>query len=80
MRPLDQCMTPALRCETFPRAGVSEAEIMKLCRSKTRDMFDRHDIIDQADLTRAMARRFWTDQRDDGKGTANTPLESAETR
>jgi len=43
-------------------------------------MFDRYNIIDQADLTRAVARRFSTVQSDNGKVTANKPLESAETR
>ena len=64
----------------FRRACVSEGEIMKLCGWKTRDMFDRYNIIDQADLTRAVARRFSTVQSDNGKVTANKPLERAETR
>lgn len=42
----------------FRRAGVSEGEIMKLCGWKTRDMFDRYNIIDATDLARAVARRF----------------------
>ncbi len=42
----------------FRRAGVSEGEIMKLCGWKTRDMFDRYNIIDSADLSRAVAQRF----------------------
>lgn len=49
----------------FRRAGVSEGEIMKLCGWKTRDMFDRYNIIDASDLSRAVAQRF------NGKGTAN---------
>lgn len=49
----------------FRRAGVSEGEIMKLCGWKTRDMFDRYNIIDSADLSRAVAQRF------NGKVTAN---------
>lgn len=64
----------------FRRAGVSEGEIMKLCGWKTRDMFDRYNIIDQADLTRAVARRFSSVPSDNGEGTANKPQEPLETR
>ncbi len=53
----------------FRRAGVSEGEIMRLCGWKTRDMFDRYNIIDAADLSRAVSQRF------NGKGTANNPSE-----
>ena len=42
----------------FRRAGVSEGEIMKLCGWETRSMFDRYDLIDEADLARAVAKRF----------------------
>jgi len=42
----------------FRRAGVSEGEIMKLCGWKTRAMFDRCNIIDEADLASAVAKRF----------------------
>lgn len=54
----------------FRRAGVSEGEIMKLCGWKTRDMFDRYNIIDASDLSRAVAQRF------NSKGTANKPVEA----
>ena len=42
----------------FRQHGVSEGEIMKLCGWKTRSMFDRYNIIDEADLGRAVQRRF----------------------
>ncbi len=40
------------------RASVSEGEIMKLCGWRTRSMFDRYNIIDEADLAAAVAKRF----------------------
>ena len=49
----------------FRRKGVSEGEIMKLCGWKTRAMFDRYNIIDEADLAQAVAKRF------QGQTTAN---------
>ena len=64
----------------FQRVGVSEGEIMKLCGWKSRTMFDRYNIIDQADLTRDVAPGFSTVQNGDAEVTANAPLESAETR
>jgi hypothetical protein len=39
-------------------AGVSEGEIMKLCGWETRSMFDRYNVISEADLAAAVARRF----------------------
>ena len=42
----------------YRRAGVSEGEIMQLCGWETRSMFDRYNIIDEADLARAVAKRF----------------------
>ena len=42
----------------FRRRGVAEGEIMKLCGWKTRAMFDRYNIIDEADLAQAVAKRF----------------------
>jgi integrase len=56
----------------FRRAGVSEGEIMRLCGWKTRDMFDRYNIIDSADLSRAVALRF------NGKQAANNSVEVQE--
>ncbi len=55
----------------FRRQGVSEGEIMKLCGWKTRAMFDRYNIIDEADLAQAVAKRF------NGKQTANTSTPTA---
>ena len=43
---------------------------MKLCGWKTRDMFDRYNIIDASDLSRAVAQRF------NGKVTANKTVEA----
>ena len=51
----------------FRRAGVSEGEIMKLCGWETRSMFDRYNVIDEADLARAVGQRF------NGKQAANIP-------
>jgi hypothetical protein len=52
----------------FRRAGVSEGKIMQLCGWETRSMFDRYNIIDEADLAAAVAKQFGN-----GKQTANTP-------
>jgi integrase len=56
----------------FRKAGVSEGEIMKLCGWKTRDMFDRYNIIDASDLSRAVALRF------NGKVTARKTVEAGQ--
>jgi integrase len=50
----------------YRRAGVSEGEVMRLCGWETRAMFDRYNIIDEADLAAAVAKRF------SGKQVANT--------
>jgi integrase len=57
----------------FRQAGVSEGEIMRLCGWETRSMFDRYNIIDEADLAAAVAQRF------NGKQTANPEAFTAET-
>jgi integrase len=48
----------------FRRAGVSEGETMKLCGWLTRAMFDRYNIIDEADLAAAVAKRFTLNKRE----------------
>lgn len=58
----------------FRQAGVSEGEIMKLCGWKTRDMFDRYNIIDDKDLSRAVNLRF------NSKQTANKEPEEIGTK
>lgn len=55
----------------FRRFGVSEGEIMALCGWKTRAMFDRYNIIDEADLASAVAKRF------NGKVTAKSEASTA---
>ena len=57
----------------FRRRGVSEGEIMKLCGWKTRAMFDRYNIIDEADLAQAVAKRF-KDQPTANIGTPTAPV------
>ena len=57
----------------FRRQGVSEGEIMKHCGWKTRSMFDRYNIIDEADLARAVQKRF----APSGKPSANPEAPTA---
>ena len=40
------------------RAGASEGEIMRLCGRRTGSMFERYNIVDEADLAAAVAKRF----------------------
>lgn len=42
----------------FRAAGVDEGTIMALCGWRTRAMFDRYNIIDDADLAAGVAKRF----------------------
>src|SRR2546422_9354906 len=58
----------------FRRAGVSEGEVMRLCGWETRSMFDRYNIIDEADLAAAVAKRFGN-----GKQAANIEASTAAT-
>ncbi len=57
----------------FRRPGLSEGEIIKLCGWKTRSMFDGYNIIDEADLAQAVAKRF-KDQPTANIGTPTAPL------
>lgn len=42
----------------FRSAGVDEGTIMALCGWKTRAMFDRYNIVNDADLAAAVAKRY----------------------
>jgi len=60
------CLVHDLRrtaARDFRHAGVSEGEIMQLCGWESRSMFDRYNIIDEADLAAAVAKRFNVKQR-----------------
>jgi integrase len=58
----------------FRRAGVSEGEIMKLAGWKTRAMFDRYNIIDEADLAAAVAKRATLNKRETIGSAAPNPV------
>ncbi len=63
---LDRMLIHDLRrtaARDYRRAGVSEGEVMKLCGWETRSMFDRYNIIDEADLAAAVAKRFGNGQQ-----------------
>ncbi|HVH31677.1 MAG TPA: hypothetical protein VNA31_08470 [bacterium] len=59
---------------------VSEGEIMRLCGWKTRAMFDRYNIIDEADLAQVVAKRFAFGQvaaKQEGTAAPAGPLSSS---
>ena len=55
-------MRTSKRCQStardFRQAGVDEGTIMALCGWKTPAMFDRYNIVNDADLAAAVAKRF----------------------
>jgi hypothetical protein len=54
----DHLRSAAYGSERHEASGVSEGMIMKLCGWKTRSMFDRYNVIDEGELTTAVALRF----------------------
>jgi hypothetical protein len=65
-RPTSEAIKPEAR-----ESGEFLAQHPTLCGWKTRDMFERYNIIDSADLSRAVAQRF----SPNGKLTANKAVE-----
>jgi hypothetical protein len=65
----------AVNFEPGQRGGVgrrvSEGEIMRLCGWRTHAMFDRYNVIDEADLAAAVGRRF---AAPNGKGATKSGL------
>jgi integrase len=57
----------------FRTAGVDEGTIMALCGWKTRAMFDRYNIVNDADLAAAVAKRYNGTVATQSEGSPATP-------